>query len=131
MTPIVLGLVIGRVGCQLSGLWDQTSGNATRLPWGWNHGDGILRHPVAAYEIVCVVILFFSIRARWPDRPGPDTPRFSLNTARSDSGWSGSSRHSVHWRRVRSQWHSTVPSPPFNGPRSLASYGSGRCSGAA
>jgi len=70
VTPIVLGRVIGRVGCQLSGLWDQTYGNATRLLWGWNHGDGILRHPVAAYEILCVVILFFSIRARWPERPG-------------------------------------------------------------
>ena len=51
---IVVGVVIGRIGCQLSGLWDQTYGNPTTLPWGWDYGDGIPRHPVALYEIVLV-----------------------------------------------------------------------------
>lgn len=68
--PIVLGLVIGRIGCQLSGLWDQTYGMATSMPWGWDYGDGVPRHPVAAYEILLVGALYLLIRGRWHDRPG-------------------------------------------------------------
>ena len=54
---IPVGLMIGRVGCQLSGLWDQTFGTPTSLPWAWDYGDHIGRHPAAAYEIVLVGIL--------------------------------------------------------------------------
>ena len=43
-------VIVGRIGCALSGLEDQTHGIPTALPWGVDHGDGILRHPVAAYE---------------------------------------------------------------------------------
>lgn len=43
-------VVIGRWGCFLSGLEDQTHGTATALPWGHDFGDGILRHPVQLYE---------------------------------------------------------------------------------
>ncbi len=60
--PITVGIVIGRIGCQVSGLWDQTYGNPTDLPWGWDYGDGTRRHPVAAYEIVLVVIAYLAIR---------------------------------------------------------------------
>ncbi len=70
VTPIVIGLVIGRLGCQLSGLWDQTYGNPTSLPWGWDYGDGISRHPVAAYEILGVLLLFVAIRDRWQNQAG-------------------------------------------------------------
>ena len=51
---IAAGLVIGRLGCQFSGLWDGTFGSATALPWGWDYGDGIARHPTAIYEILAV-----------------------------------------------------------------------------
>ncbi len=70
VVPITLGLVIGRLGCQLSGLWDQTYGNPTALPWGWNYGDGILRHPVAAYEMLGVMLLYLAIRNRFASFPG-------------------------------------------------------------
>lgn len=43
-------VVIGRWGCYLSGLEDNTYGTATSLPWGHDFGDGILRHPVQLYE---------------------------------------------------------------------------------
>lgn len=43
-------VIVGRIGCALSGLEDHTYGTATALPWGQDFGDGILRHPVAAYE---------------------------------------------------------------------------------
>jgi len=43
-------VVIGRWGCFLSGLEDQTHGTPTSLPWGHDFGDGIPRHPVQLYE---------------------------------------------------------------------------------
>jgi prolipoprotein diacylglyceryltransferase len=61
---IAVGLMIGRVGCQLSGLWDQTYGTPTSLPWGWDYGDGVPRHPVALYEIV-LVGLAWAATDRW------------------------------------------------------------------
>lgn len=70
VAPIAAGLVIGRLGCQLSGTWDQTYGIATALPWGWDYGDAVLRHPVAAYELLAVTLLFVTIRGRWVDTPG-------------------------------------------------------------
>jgi len=51
---IAVGLIVGRLGCQFSGLWDGTFGSPTALPWGWDYGDGIARHPTAIYEIVAV-----------------------------------------------------------------------------
>jgi phosphatidylglycerol---prolipoprotein diacylglyceryl transferase len=43
-------VVIGRWGCFLSGLSDETHGTQTTLPWGIDLGDGFLRHPVQLYE---------------------------------------------------------------------------------
>ncbi len=48
--PVVLGIAVGRIGCLLSGLEDNTYGIPTDADWGWDFGDGILRHPVALYE---------------------------------------------------------------------------------
>lgn len=50
--PILLGLIIGRIGCFLGGLSDGTFGNPTQLPWGYDFGDGIPRHPTQLYEIL-------------------------------------------------------------------------------
>jgi len=41
---------VGRVGCLLAGLDDQTHGIATNTAFGWDFGDGIRRHPVQLYE---------------------------------------------------------------------------------
>lgn len=48
--PLALGIAAGRIGCLLSGLEDNTHGIATGADWGWDFGDGILRHPVQLYE---------------------------------------------------------------------------------
>jgi phosphatidylglycerol---prolipoprotein diacylglyceryl transferase len=70
--PILLGLIIGRVGCFLAGLHDGTYGTETSLPWGVDHGDGILRHPVQIYEIIFVAALWRALHRasaairRWP-----------------------------------------------------------------
>jgi phosphatidylglycerol---prolipoprotein diacylglyceryl transferase len=49
--PILLGLIIGRVGCFCEGLSDGTIGKETGLFTGINFGDGIYRHPLPLYEI--------------------------------------------------------------------------------
>lgn len=48
--PLCLGVAIGRIGCLLSGLEDNTHGVPTGAAWGWDFGDGVLRHPVQLYE---------------------------------------------------------------------------------
>lgn len=55
--PLLVGMCIGRVGCQLAGLEDLTYGGVTSLPWGWNYGDGVLRHPVALYEVAGLLMI--------------------------------------------------------------------------
>lgn len=55
--PLLLGMVVGRVGCMLGGLEDNTYGIATTLPWGIDLGDGVHRHPTNAYEIFFLVLL--------------------------------------------------------------------------
>jgi len=62
VAALAVGLCIGRLGCQLSSTWDQTYGIATDLPWAWDYGDGIGRHPTAGYEIVLVALAFFALR---------------------------------------------------------------------
>ena len=61
VVPLVLAILIGRLGCQLSGLTDLTYGNVTTLPWGWDYGDGLARHPTAAYEILGVGLLSLAL----------------------------------------------------------------------
>ncbi len=55
---LAAGLVVGRLGCQLSGTWDQTYGAPTTLPWAWDYGDGVGRHPAALYEMALVTLAF-------------------------------------------------------------------------
>lgn len=55
--PMAVGLVIGRIGCFLTGLADDTCGVATTLPWGIDFGDHVMRHPTQLYEIVYVAFL--------------------------------------------------------------------------
>lgn len=71
--PVLLGLMIGRLGCFLAGLADGTFGTPTDLPWGIDFGDGIPRHPTQLYEIVFAGVLWRVLRrvqARLADRPG-------------------------------------------------------------
>lgn len=54
--PLALGIAIGRIGCQFAGMEDLTYGTPTALPWGFDHGDGINRHPVASYESIAMLV---------------------------------------------------------------------------
>ncbi len=69
--PLTVGVMVGRVGCQLSGLSDLTYGNVTALPWGWDYGDGLARHPTALYEILGTGLLGYGVlRGAFATRPG-------------------------------------------------------------
>lgn len=63
--PLCLGLAIGRIGCFLTGLADQTHGIPTRFFAGVNFGDGVARHPTQLYEVVFLVCLGGFLWALW------------------------------------------------------------------
>jgi prolipoprotein diacylglyceryltransferase len=62
--PLAWGICVGRIGCFLTGLSDQTCGSFTRLPWAVDFGDG-LRHPTQLYEIVFVALLAIALAWRY------------------------------------------------------------------
>lgn len=59
--PLCVGIAVGRIGCFLAGLADDTYGRATSLPWGVDFGDGIRRHPTQLYEIVFLALLVVAL----------------------------------------------------------------------
>ncbi len=69
--PLIVGTVLGRIGCFLTGLSDHTYGVATSLPWGVDFGDGP-RHPTQLYEILFLLclMLFLQIRSRYYRQAG-------------------------------------------------------------
>ncbi|NHF58958.1 prolipoprotein diacylglyceryl transferase [Flavobacteriaceae bacterium TP-CH-4] len=60
--PIILGIIIGRVGCFLAGVKEFTYGRETTSFFGMDLGDGLPRHPIALYEIVFLVFVVVLIR---------------------------------------------------------------------
>lgn len=70
--PLCLGIAIGRVGCFLTGLADNTHGVPTPLPWGVDFGDGMPRHPAQLYEIAALALIaaWLVWRRRYPYRHG-------------------------------------------------------------
>ena len=70
--PLALGIAIGRIGCFLAGLADDTYGTPTSLPWAINFGDGIPRHPTQLYEFVFLLVLasVLYLRSRTPHPQG-------------------------------------------------------------
>ena len=70
--PLIVGTVVGRIGCFLTGLSDLTYGIATTLPWGVDFGDGIPRHPTQLYEIIFLLslMIFLKLRSRYHRQEG-------------------------------------------------------------
>ncbi len=65
--PITIAMMIGRVGCFLTGIEDSTVGRATDSIFGINFGDGVYRHPLQLYEIIflgLLLIVLLSLRKR-------------------------------------------------------------------
>jgi len=71
VVPLLVAMIVGRMGCQLSDVTDQTYGNATTVPWAWNYGDGVPRHPTSLYEILGLVVIAWVVhRRRFTREPG-------------------------------------------------------------
>jgi phosphatidylglycerol:prolipoprotein diacylglycerol transferase len=66
--PLCIGIAVGRIGCFLAGIADDTYGRVTTLPWGADFGDGLPRHPTQLYEIAFLAGLGW-ILWRWDKRP--------------------------------------------------------------
>jgi phosphatidylglycerol---prolipoprotein diacylglyceryl transferase len=66
--PLAIGIAIGRIGCFLAGVHDDTHGIATTLPWGIDLGDGVRRHPVQLYESAMMLLLAFGLSRVSPPR---------------------------------------------------------------
>lgn len=54
--PLIVGMILGRIGCFLTGLDDHTHGTPTSWPTAIDFGDGIPRHPTQLYEIVWLLV---------------------------------------------------------------------------
>jgi phosphatidylglycerol---prolipoprotein diacylglyceryl transferase len=76
--PILVALVVGRVGCFLAGMEDGTAGLPSSLPWALDQGDGIPRHPTALYEIFFLLALWVALRAGETQRALREGERFAL-----------------------------------------------------
>jgi prolipoprotein diacylglyceryltransferase len=60
--PMILALIIGRIGCFSMGVHEETYGMESSLPWAMNLGDGLHRHPVALYEIFFLILLWIGLK---------------------------------------------------------------------
>jgi len=59
--PMILSLIIGRIGCFGMGIYEETYGVQTSFFTGMDLGDGLLRHPVTLYEIVFLIMLWIGL----------------------------------------------------------------------
>lgn len=55
--PLIVAIMIGRIGCFLTGPADATVGRETDFIFGFDFGEGIYRHPLQLYEIAFLGIL--------------------------------------------------------------------------
>jgi phosphatidylglycerol---prolipoprotein diacylglyceryl transferase len=66
--PIIVGIFVGRIGCFLSGTNEFTYGTHTTFFAGMNLGDGLRRHPIALYELLFLLMLYFVLRKLYNQR---------------------------------------------------------------
>ena len=89
--PVAVAIAIGRIGCFLTGLSDNTYGVATRLPWGIDFGDGMRRHPTQLYETVFLLVLVPVLQhimrciGRLSATTGPSGKHFASRFLRGDA----------------------------------------------
>jgi prolipoprotein diacylglyceryltransferase len=60
--PLILAMIIGRIGCFLTGIYEETYGVPTDSVFGMYLGDNVKRHPVALYEIVFLILLWIILK---------------------------------------------------------------------
>lgn len=60
--PLMFAIIIGRIGCFLTGIYEETYGIPTDSVFGMHLGDQYLRHPVALYEIAFLIALWIFLK---------------------------------------------------------------------
>lgn len=60
--PLILAIIIGRIGCFFTGVYEETYGIPTDSIFGMHLGDQYLRHPVALYEIAFLLFMWFELK---------------------------------------------------------------------
>jgi phosphatidylglycerol---prolipoprotein diacylglyceryl transferase len=76
--PIILALIIGRIGCFCMGVYEETYGTVTTFFTGLNLGDGLLRHPVSIYEIFFLAALWITLLKIEKKQKLADGARFKI-----------------------------------------------------
>lgn len=76
--PLILAMMIGRIGCFSSGLTEETYGLPTTSLAGVDFGDGIGRHPVTLYEIAFLGALWLGLRSLERRQPLKSGYRFQF-----------------------------------------------------
>lgn len=76
--PLILAMIIGRIGCFFAGLEDGTYGIGSNLPWAIDFGDGIRRHPTNLYEILFWIVLWVALSSYEHYRRFTDGSRFKI-----------------------------------------------------
>lgn len=61
VTGLIVGIAIGRIGCFLSGLTDETYGLPSDLAWAVDFGDGP-RHPTQLYEMAWLGLTYLGLQ---------------------------------------------------------------------
>lgn len=59
--PLLLAMLIGRVGCFSMGVFEETYGLPSNFPCAMHLGDEYLRHPVALYEMLFLILLWITL----------------------------------------------------------------------
>ncbi|WP_298543572.1 prolipoprotein diacylglyceryl transferase family protein [uncultured Aquimarina sp.] len=60
--PIILGIIVGRIGCFLAGINEFTYGKETSTFLGMDLGDGLFRYPIALFEVVFLIVLWIVLK---------------------------------------------------------------------
>ena len=60
--PMILALIIGRIGCFSMGIYEEVYGMKSSVPWAMNLGDGVPRHPAVLYEICFLILLWIALK---------------------------------------------------------------------
>ncbi len=59
--PLTIAIMIGRIGCFLTGVEDSTIGRETSSIFGFDFGDGIPRLPLPLFEIAFLLIILIAL----------------------------------------------------------------------
>lgn len=76
--PLLLAMILGRIGCFSAGVYEEVYGIPTALPWGLDLGDGLSRHPATLYEILFIILLWWFLKQVEQKKPLAQGALFKL-----------------------------------------------------